>query len=173
MRRFLLLTISLMLASLSMAQVQIRVPNSRVSFEFPGNDWKFLETINVDATTTVYLYSYKGRVIIDKQSDTVLPNLRIYVRTGYKQSIYDLITDRYMQQPFQSMDEYSQGLPGEGIGYIGAHQNTHDGKYYKFRMIYFKDNTTAFEFRITTTRDTYDDMAEEFESIIKSVKIES
>ena len=173
MRRFLLLTLGLILSSITMAQVQIRVPATRVSFEFPDNSWKFLETINVDATTTVYLYSYKGGIVVDKQGDTVLPNLRIYVRTGYKPSVYDLITERYMQQPFQSIDEYSQGLPAEGLGYIGGHQNTQDGKYYKFRMIYFKDNTTAFEFRITTTLDTYDLMEQEFERILKSVKIES
>ncbi len=53
MRRFLLLTLGLILSSITMAQVQIRVPATRVSFEFPDNSWKFLETINVDATTTV------------------------------------------------------------------------------------------------------------------------
>ena len=65
------------------------------------------------------------------------------------------------------------GLPtSEGMGYVGAYNSYSDNKDYQFRMIYFKDKNTAFEFRAETTLDTYDAFDKEFHDIMQSIAIE-
>ena len=113
------LLLSFMLVLTMAASAQIKIPNTRVSFEFPNNGWKYLQTTNVDNNTTVYLYSYAGDYVIDDTGDTVLPFMRIYVRQNYDGSVYDLAYNRFMTQPFQSLDEYVN--PDGSFGYWGAY----------------------------------------------------
>ena len=98
--------------------------------------------------------------------------MRIYVRPNYKGNMFELAYSRFTSQPFQSMNEYYDGIPGtEGIGYIGAYRNTNDGKDYQFRMIYFKDDDNAIEVRIETTTDTYADFDRTFDNILRTFTI--
>lgn len=152
---------------------QIHIPDTRVSFQFPNGGWKYLETQQLDNNTVIYLYSYCAKVITDSKGDTILPFLRIYVKQNYTSSIYNLIFSRSTTQPFQTLDEYMTGLPAaEGMGYVGAYESYSDNKDYKFRMIYFKDKNTAFEFRTETTFDTYDAFDKEFNDIMQTIVIE-
>lgn len=169
MKHTLLILFSLMAL---MASAQIRVPGTKVEFTLPEGQWKYLQTTKVDRNTNVYLYSYCGSLVLDAQGDTVLPFVRIYVRKNYTNAAFDLAADRWAEQPFQSLDEYTDGLPSDdGIGYIGAHTNLQDQKDYLFRMVYFKEKNTAIEFRTETTRDTYDRFDDVFKSIIESIEI--
>ena len=169
MRKTLVLTLLTLLALA--ASAQIRIPDSKVVFTLPEGEWKYLQTTKVDKNTTVYLYSYMASNVIDSQGDTIIPHLKVYVRRNYQHSAIDLATDRWMQQPFQSLDEYTDGLPAPGIGYIGAYTNPLEKKDCVFRMIYFKEKNTAFEFRAETTADTYKQFDDMFEQIIRSVTI--
>lgn|SRR5574344_434357 len=169
MRKRLLLIIFATFSTLTFAQ--IKIPNTNVEFQFPNNNWKYLQTTNVDKNTTVYLYACPARITVDAEGDTTLPFLRIYVVKSYNKSVYELAYDRYMQQPFQSLDEYTEGVPSEGIGYLGAYTNSQEEKDYEFRMIYFKDRSTAVEFRLETSLDNFSQEDAEFKSIIESVKI--
>ena len=121
----------------------------------------------------MYLYCYTGHVLVDMEGDTVLPFLRIYVNKNYDGDLYDLAYERYEAQPFQSLKEYSKGngLPSNGgIGYIGAYTNPSDQKDYQFFMTYFKDKGTSVEFRLETTKDTFEEMEFEFTDILSSIK---
>lgn len=152
---------------------QLHIPDTRVTFQFPNGGWKYLETQQVDENTTLYLYSYCAKTVTDSKGDTILPFLRIYVKQNYTGSIYNLIFSRSTKQPFQTLDEYMTGLPtSEGMGYVGAYNSYSDNKDYQFRMIYFKDKNTAFEFRAETTLDTYDAFDKEFHDIMQSIAIE-
>ncbi len=153
------------------AMSQNRIPGTPVAFDFPRGGWKYLETIKVDENTNVYLYSFSRNEVIDGEGDTILPNMRIYVRKNYTKGVFDLVMERYMKNPYQSINEYMDNLPAEGIGYNGIYQDRKDGKYYRFDMIYFKDKTTAFEFRLETTSDTYNDFEEEFAQILQTVVV--
>lgn len=153
------------------AAAQIKVPGTNVEFNLPTNEWKYLQTTKVDKNTNVYLYSYNARNVIDQEGDTIIPFLRIYVRKNYTKSVYDLAYDRFTAQPFQALDEYTEGLPNSGIGYIGAYSSAYDEKDHQFRMIYFKDRNTALEFRAETTVDTYNDFADTFKKILESIQI--
>jgi hypothetical protein len=78
-----------------------------------------------------------------------------------------------MKQPFQSVDEYTKGpgLPRKGgIGYMGAYTNPADQKDYQFLMTYFKDKNTIVEFRLETTKDTFEEMEFEFNDILGTLK---
>ena len=148
-----------------------RIPGTNVSYSFPSK-WKYLSTTEVDENTQAYLFTYKERVVQAK-GDTTLPYLRIYVRKNYTKPIADLVFERFMQQPYQSLEEYltGPGLPEKGgMGYVGAYTHTKNKKDYQFRMVYFKEGTTAVEFRLETTRATYPQMEEEFLTILKSLK---
>lgn len=169
MRR-LLLTLALVLAFAMTGRSQIHVPDTPVSFDFPHGGWKYLQTISVDKNTTAYLYSYCNRYVVDSKGDTILPHLRIYVRKNYSGSALELAYERHCRQPFQPLNEYMDGLPGsEGIGYIGAYSNFDDHKDYQFKMIYFKVKNTIYEFRLETTRDTYETFEPEFDEILNSI----
>ncbi len=158
-----------MLAFTAVAIAQIKIPNTRISFSFPEKGWKYLETNTVDKNTTVYLYSYSGRYVVDNTGDTVLPFMRIYVRQNYDGSVYDMAYSRYNSQPFQSLDEF---VNNDGsFGYLGAYTNNNDGKDYEFRMLYIKDKNTIVEIRLETTLYNYDEFDQTFKAILKSVKI--
>ena len=151
-------------------RAQERIPGTKVTYQFPSK-WKYLSTPSVDKNTQVYLFCYKEHPVIT-EGDTVLPFLRIYVRKNYSQPVSDLVFERYLGQPYQSLDDYTSGLglPSKGgMGYIGAYTNTSDKRDYQFRMVYFKEGNTAVEFRLETTRNTYPQMESEFEQILKSL----
>lgn len=161
-----------LMVSLS-AIAQNRVPNTPIAFELPAGQWKFLQVTPVDRNTNVYLYSFKARNVIDAEGDTVLPYMSIYVQQNYRGSIYDLVYSRYTKHPYQSLNEQSEGLAfNEAIAYVGAYASNDDGKVYEFRMLYFKHNNTAYEFRLETTADTFDEFDEAFKTIIESIKAE-
>lgn len=153
---------------------RIAIPGTRYSYTFPST-WKYLQTTQVDENTNVYLYCYVQRYLVNSENDTVLPFLRVYVKKNYKSSLFNLSFDRYMKQPYQSINDYQKGLglPLEGgLGYEGVYTDVNEHKDYHFRMVYFKDNTTAIEFRLETTDDTYSSMEEEFVQILSSLAIQ-
>ncbi len=172
MKKSTLWTLMLLLLGSMTATAQMKIPGTHVHFTLPANEWKYLQTTEVDKNTTVYLYSYNDHYVVDSVGDTIIPFIRIYVRKNYKATAYELAYSRFLSQPFQSLDEYVEGLPSpDGIGYLGAYTSEQDGKDYEFRMVYFKDGNTAVEFRLETSRDNYDDFSEQFESILQSLVI--
>lgn len=152
-------------------QAQVAIPGTKVQYKFPSK-WKYLSSEKVDANTTQFLYYYNAKVVASK-GDTTLPFLRIYVRKNYTKSVYDFVFERYSREPYQSLDDYTQGLglpKTGGMGYVGAYTNLKDKKDYQFRMVYFKVQNTIVEFRLETTRATYPQMEKEFEAILRSIK---
>ncbi len=159
-------------ASLAVS-AQLRIPGTGIQFRLNSDDWRYLRTFEVEDGADVYLYCYTGEVIVDTEGDTVLPFLRIYVNENYDGDVYEMAYERYMEQPFQSLDEYTKGpgLPKSGgIGYVGAYTNPTDQKDYQFMMTYFSDKGVMVEFRLETTTDTFGDMEFEFRDIMGSVK---
>ena len=155
------------------AAAQITIPGTSVTFRLNSDDWRYLRTFKLDDGADIYLYYYVGQVLVDMEGDTVLPCLRIYVNEGYEGDVYELAYDRYMLQPFQSVDEYTHGpgLPKSGgIGYMGAYTNPSSQKDYRFYMTYFKSHGTAVEFRLETTKDTFEEMEFEFKDILGTLK---
>jgi len=168
----LLIAMTMMLIGAS-AAAQIMIPGTHVSFELDPESWRYLRTFQLDDEADIYLYYYAGGVIVDTEGDTVLPVLRIYVNSNYDGDVYELAYQRYLEQPFQSLREYTRGdgLPRSGgIGYIGAYTNPTEQKDYRFMMTYFKSDGAIVEFRLETTMDTYDEMEQEFKNILKSIK---
>ncbi len=168
----LLIAMTMMLIGAS-AAAQIMIPGTHVSFELDPESWRYLRTFQLDDEADIYLYYYAGEVIVDTEGDTVLPVLRIYVNSNYDGDVYELAYQRYLEQPFQSLREYTRGdgLPRSGgIGYIGAYTNPTEQKDYRFMMTYFKSDGAIVEFRLETTMDTYDEMEQEFKNILKSIK---
>lgn len=153
-------------------RAQITVPNTNVTFSFPRGGWKYLQTLAVDRNTVAYLYSYCGKYVLDNRGDTILPHLRVYVKKNFDGTALDMAYMRYLNQPFQSLSESVEGLPGSGgISYVGAYNNLDDHKDYKFQMMYFMVKNTVFEFRLETTLDTYPQFEKEFTEIMKSVTV--
>lgn len=172
MKRLIIWTV-LLLGLATAATAQVGIPGTRVTFRLNGEDWRYLRTFKVDDGADIFLYCYVGQTMVDTEGDTVLPFLRIYVNTDYDGDVYELAYERYMQQPFQSLDEYTKGpgLPRDGgIGYIGAYTNPADQKDYQFLMTYFKDKNTIVEFRLETTKDTFGEMEFEFNDILGTLK---
>lgn len=168
-----LLLTTVMLAFGATAAAQITIPGTHVSFELDPESWRYLRTFELDDGANIYLYYYAGEVMVDMEGDTVLPYLRIYVNDDYDGDLYQLVYDRYMVQPYQSAREYTHGpgLPRSGgIGYMGAYTNPAEQKDYQFMMTYFKDNGTMVEFRLETTKDTFEEMEQEFKNIMSTVK---
>lgn len=161
----LLLTLTLAVT----ASAQIKIPNTGISITLPETGWKYLETAKIDNNTTLYLYSYSGDYVIDGTGDTILPFMRVFVRNNFKGTVYDLAYNRFLSQPFQSLDErvHENGA----LEYLGAYRNTQDGKDYEFRMLYIIDRTSIAEIRLETSVDTFDQFDEMFKGIIQSVKI--
>lgn len=168
----LLLTAAL-LALGTTAAAQINIPGTHVSFKLDPDNWRYLRTFQLDDDADIYLYYYAGDVMVDIEGDTVLPFLRIYVNEDYPGDVYELAYERYMLQPFQSLHEYTHGpgLPRSGgIGYIGAYTNPVEQKDYQFMMTYFKSDNCTVEFRLETTKDTFEEMESEFKTILGTVK---
>ncbi|MBR1849944.1 MAG: hypothetical protein IJ789_01070 [Bacteroidales bacterium] len=140
------------------AQTQMEIPGTNIAFALDGTEWKFLKTIDVDKNTKVHLFSYKAELLVDADGEETLPYLKIYVQKNYKKSVYEFVYDRYLQQPYQTIDEYSSGygLPAKGgLGYTGIYTSPQDDKNYMFRMNCTVIANTAVEFRIETTQNNY------------------
>jgi hypothetical protein len=168
-----LLATAVLLLTATVASAQLTIPGTNVTYRLNNEDWRYLRTFELAEGGDVYLYCYTGHVLVDMEGDTVLPFLRIYVNKDYDGDLYDLAYERYEAQPFQSLKEYSKGngLPSNGgIGYIGAYTNPSDQKDYQFFMTYFKDKGTSVEFRLETTKDTFEEMEFEFTDILSSIK---
>ncbi len=174
MKRYIkVIVTALLLAVATAATAQIGIPGTQVTFRLNGDDWRYLRTFQLDDGADVYLYCYIGQLILDGEGDTVLPFLRIYVNEDYDGDIYELAYERYMIQPFQSLNEYTHGagLPKHGgLGYVGAYTNPGDQKDYQFMMTYFRDGDAVVEFRLETTKDTFKEMEFEFNDILESLK---
>lgn len=163
----------LLLAAATVASAQLTIPGTDITYRLNSEDWRYLRTFELAEGGDIYLYCYTGHVLVDMEGDTVLPFLRIYVNKDYDGDLYELAYERYEAQPFQSLKEYTkgEGIPSEGgIGYIGAYTNPTDQKDYQFYMTYFKDRGTSVEFRLETTKDTFDEMDFEFKDILSSIK---
>ena len=171
LRRWLALTALLVMAGAATAQINI--PGTSVSFQLDNNEWRYLRTFKTDDGATSYYYCYIGEVLLDDNGDTVLPFLRIYVKDGSGSDLYELVYDRYIDQPYQSLSEWSKGdgLPARGgLGYEGIYTKPSDKRDYRFLMTYFKERRTAVEFRLETTRETYEEMEVKFKKILSSIK---
>ena len=163
----------LLAAAATVASAQLTIPGTDITYRLNSEDWRYLRTFELAEGGDVYLYCYTGHVLVDMEGDTVLPFLRIYVNKDYDGDLYELAYERYEVQPFQSLKEYTkgEGIPSKGgIGYIGAYTNPTDQKDYQFYMTYFKDRGTSVEFRLETTKDTFDEMDFEFKDILSSIK---
>lgn len=168
-RHWLLLAAMLLVSGAAVAQLTI--PGTAIAFQLNNDEWRYLRTFKADHGTTYY-YCYVGEVLLDAEGDTVLPTLRIYVRENYAGDVYELAYDRYLEQPFQSLNEFTKGpgLPKSGgLGYEGIYTKPSDKHDYRFMMTYFKDRRTIVEFRLETTRETYEDMEVKFRNILKTI----
>ena len=157
--------------SICSAQSRNTIPGTKVSWSFPGQ-WKYLSTTRIDDNTQTHLFCYKEHPVI-ANGDTALPYLTVYVRTNYAKPVSDLVFERFMTKPYETLDNYTTGpgLPPEGgMGFVGAYIHPQNRKNYQFRMVYFKEGNTAVEFRLETTRATYDQMEQEFEQILNSLQ---
>lgn len=163
---------TLLLLPLTGKAQQIHIPNTNVTIDLPSNEWNYLKTIRIDDNTDIYLYIYTDQPVVDSTGDTILPFLRVYVHRNYSGSAYELAYERFLLQPFQSMQEYADGLPSAGIGYVGAYRSREDQKDYQFRMIYFKDKNTGVEIRMETTGDTYARFDKRFDQILRTTAIQ-
>ncbi len=150
---------------------QVRIPDGNFSFELPKG-WKYLSTNKVDNRTKVYLYASQE---IASSSDTTLPFLRIYVRTSTKnKTAMELSIDRFMEQPFQTLEEYTEGLylpTKDAIAYLGVNRDEVDGTENQFYILYFMHKNTAIEFRLQSTMATFEQVKTEFENILKSIVV--
>ena len=155
------------------AQAQLTIPGTQVTYRLNNEDWRYLRTFSLKEGGDIYLYCYTGEVFTDEGGDTVVPYLRIYVNSHFDGDLYELVYNRYLERPYQSLEEYSKGpgLPKSGgLGYEGIYTNPRDHKDYRFMMTYFQDKKTMVEFRLETTVDTYDEMEPLFRTILNSVQ---
>ena len=168
----LLLFLSLLLSVSATAQ-RLTIPGTDVQYRLNSEDWVYVRTFEHPSGGDIYLYAYTGHEVIDLEGDTVLPFLRIYVVRDYDGDLYELAYERYEAQPYQSLKEYTKGdgLPASGgLGYIGAYTTPSDQKDYQFYMTYFYSKRTSVEFRLETTKDTFNEMDFEFKDILSSIK---
>ena len=152
---------------------QITLPQSNFQFTLPEGKWKYLETVNVDANTHVYLYS--SLPVVSKDNDTTLPFVRVYVKNNIgKDNSVDFAMRRFMQQPFIIVDDFydSPLLPcKDAIGYVGLYKDDDSAQRNKFYMIYFVNKSTLVEFRLETTEESFAQKQAEFEQIMKSITL--
>ncbi len=164
--------LTLIVAAITSAQAQIVIPKANFQFDFPDNHWKYLETLEIDNTTNIYLYS--GTPTITKNNDTILPFMRLYVKTDIgKKNALDFAMERFMQQPFIIVDEFNESplLPTKSsLGYTGIYRDK-DGQRNKFYMIYFTNKGSLTELRLESSEDTFENKRAEFETILKSIKL--
>ena len=155
------------------AAAQITIPGTNVTFRLNNEDWRYLRTFKLDDGANVYLYSYVGETLLEADGDTALPFLRIYINSNYTGDVYQLAYERYMKQPFQSLNEYTKGpgLPRSGgLAYDGIYTNPSDDRDYRFLMTYFKDHRTIVEFRLETSHETFARLEPKFKSILSTIK---
>jgi hypothetical protein len=155
------------------ASAQLTIPGTGVTFRLNEEDWIFVRSFEMPQGGDVHLYCYTGHMLKDSDGDTVVPFLRIYVVKNYDGDLYELAYQRYEEQPYQALKEYNhgEGLPEKGgLGYVGAYTSPSNGKDYQFYMTYFKDKKTSVEFRLETTKDTFEEMDFEFKDILNSIK---
>ena len=167
-----LLTMAIAIVA-TLAAAQVGIPGTQVTMRLNSDDWRYLRTFKLDDGADIYLYYYAGEVVVDGEGDTVLPSLRIYVQPDYEGDVYQFAYERYMVQPYQSGREYTRGpgLPrGGGLGHMGAYTNPSEQKDYQFLLTYFIADGAAVEFRLETTKDTFEQMEQEFNNILKTVK---
>ena len=170
---FLAIAAALLLGALEPIFAQITIPQSYFEFTLTEGRWKYLETVDVDANTHVYLFS--SIPVVSKDNDTTLPFLRIYVKNNIgKDNSMDFAMRRFMQQPFIIVDEFSTSpyLPcKDAIGYVGLYKDDDSAKRNKFYMIYFVNKSTLVEFRLETTEESFAQKQPEFEQIMKTIKL--
>lgn len=162
-----------MMAAFAATAQRLTIPGTEVQYRLNSEDWVYVRTFQHPKGGDIYLYAYTGHDVVDLEGDTVLPFLRIHVVRDYDGDLYDLAYERYEAQPYQALKEYTkgEGLPSSGgLGYIGAYTNPADQKDYQFYMTYFLSNRTSVEFRLETTKDTFNDMEFEFKDILNSIK---
>lgn len=162
-----------MLCAAHGAVAQLVIPGTGVSFSLSDKEWQYLRTFQLDDGANVYVYSYMAETLTDPSGDTVIPFLRVYVRENYTGDVYQLAYDRYLKQPFQSLREFTKGpgLPRSGgLGYEGIYTSPSDSRDYRFLMTYFKDRRTIVEFRLETSRGTWEQMKGKFTDILGTVK---
>ena len=167
------LVVAAMVALSVQAAAQVGIPGTGLTLRINSEDWRYLRTFKLDDGADVYLFYYVAHDMVDAAGDTVLPCLRIYVNEQYDGDLYSLVYDRYMLQPYQSLDEYTHGLglpKNGGLGYDGIYTNPSDGKDYRFLMTYFKDRKAMVELRLETTSDTFGEMEFEFRDLLGTLK---
>ena len=111
--------------------------------------------------------------MLDESGDTVLPYLRLYIQQNYSDDLYQFIYERYEDQPYQSLNEWTKGLglpKTGGLGYEGIYTNPTEHRDYRFMMTYFRDKRTVVEFRLETTRETYEEMEVKFKNVLSTIK---
>ena len=108
--KILMLVAATIVAGHAMAQ-EIKIPGTEASLTLTADSWRYLRTFSLDDGADIYVYYYAKQTIIDTDGDTVLPCLRIYVNKRFSDDIYNLVFQRYMLQPYQSLKEYTHG-PG-------------------------------------------------------------
>ncbi len=166
-----MLFLSLLVAGM-IATAQVFIPGTRATFDFPNGGWKYLQTSTVDKEAHVYLFVYGQKDVVDAAGDTVLPCLRVFVHNNYTKNIYNFIMERYGQQPYESLEEYSGTVAGaESFGYVAAYKDPVDSKFYQTRMLYFKDGNIAIEFRLEAPMDVYPAFEKEFADIAATLKV--
>ena len=155
------------------AAAQLTIPHTTVQFRLNTDDWRYLRTMTDEAGGETYLYCYVGEVLVGSKGDTALPTLRIYVLPRCREDIYDLVADRWEQQPYQQVGELPDGIgkPRKGgMGLMAAYTSLADKRDYQFYVSYFKDKSVCVEFRLETTKDTFKKMDFEFSDILGTLK---
>ena len=154
------------------AQAQLPIQGTKFSFDLDNDEWRYLRTFKMDDGGTTYLYCYVGEVLLDEAGDTVLPFLRLYVQEKYADDLYQFVYERYEAQPYQSLNEWSQGIglpKNGGLGYEGMYTKASEQRDYRFLMTYFRDKKTMVEFRLETTRETFEEMEIKFKKVLESI----
>ena len=168
-----ILAVMAMLLLSGAAMAQLNIQGTRYSFDLDAEEWRYLRTFDMGDGETTYLYCYVGEVLLDEAGDTVLPFLRIFIKQNYADDIYQFVYDRYEDQPYQSLNEWSKGIglpKSGGLGYEGIYTKPSERRDYRFMMTYFRDKRTVVEFRLETTRETYEDMEVKFRKVLNTIK---
>ncbi len=170
--KHILIAIAALLFSFNVS-AQLNIQGTRYSFDLNSDEWRFLRTFDLGNGETTYLYCYIGEVLLDEAGDTILPFLRIFVKQNYSDDLYQFIYERYESQPYQSLNEWTHGIglpKSGGLGYEGIYTNPTERRDYRFMMSYFRDKRTVVEFRLETTRETYEEMEEVFRKVLTTIK---
>lgn len=170
--KILMLAAAVAISAMASAQT-IKIPGTEATLTLTEGNWSYLRTFKLDDGADIYIYYYSGKTITGTAGDTVLPCLRIYVNKRYSGDLYSLVYERYMAQPYQSLEEYMHGpgLPKSGgLGYVGAYTNPTEHRDYELMMTYFKSGNAYIELRLETTADTFAKMKGEFTKVLNTLK---